>query len=132
MILMPEMQTAMTSLNFLSPDSKSQSFDHKANGYSRGEGAAVIVIKSLADAIRDGNTIRGVIRGTAVNQDGKTPGTHRDLVRLQRTSQLTQFKVSPYHRRRLRKNLSELHMPAQAWTLIPPSTLKLTEQVKES
>jgi acyl transferase domain-containing protein len=76
---MPEMQTAMTSLNFLSPDSKSQSFDHKANGYSRGEGAAVIVIKSLADAIRDGNTIRGVIRGTAVNQDGKTPGKFYNL-----------------------------------------------------
>lgn len=86
---MPEMQTAMTSLNFLSPDSKSQSFDHKANGYSRGEGAAVIVIKSLADAIRDGNTIRGVIRGTAVNQDGKTPGRHCKLMRLQRATQLT-------------------------------------------
>ncbi|CAG8327922.1 unnamed protein product [Penicillium salamii] len=74
LILMPEMQTAMTSLHFLSPDSKSQSFDHKANGYARGEGAAVVVIKPLADAIKDGNTIRAVIRGTGVNQDGKTPG----------------------------------------------------------
>ncbi|KAJ5788006.1 hypothetical protein N7457_002996 [Penicillium paradoxum] len=74
LILMPEMQTAMTSLHFLSPDSKSQSFDHKANGYSRGEGAAVVVIKPLADAIKDGNTIRAVIRATGVNQDGKTPG----------------------------------------------------------
>ncbi|KAL1634456.1 Type I Iterative PKS [Diplodia intermedia] len=74
LILMPEMQIAMTSLHFLSPDSKSQSFDHKANGYARGEGAAVVVLKPLADAIRDGNTIRAVIRGTGVNQDGKTPG----------------------------------------------------------
>ncbi|KAJ5715842.1 uncharacterized protein N7483_013023 [Penicillium malachiteum] len=74
LILMPEMQTAMTSLHFLSPDSKSQSFDHKANGYARGEGAAVVLVKPLADAIKDGNTIRAVIRGTGVNQDGKTPG----------------------------------------------------------
>ncbi|KAL6796632.1 putative polyketide synthase [Trichoderma sp. SZMC 28012] len=74
LILMPEMQIAMTSLHFLSPDSKSQSFDHKANGYARGEGATVVVIKALEDALRDGDTIRAVIRGTGVNQDGKTPG----------------------------------------------------------
>ncbi|KAE8150832.1 putative polyketide synthase [Aspergillus avenaceus] len=74
LILMPELQTAMASLHFLSPDGKSQAFDHKANGYARGEGAAVIVIKPLADAIKDGNTIRAIIRATGVNQDGKTPG----------------------------------------------------------
>jgi 3-oxoacyl-(acyl-carrier-protein) synthase len=74
LLLMPEMQIAMTSLHFLSPDSKCQAFDHKANGYSRGEGAAVITLKPLADAIRDNNVIRAVIRGTGVNQDGKTPG----------------------------------------------------------
>jgi acyl transferase domain-containing protein len=64
----------MSSLHFLSPDSKSQSFDHKANGYGRGEGAAMIVVKPLADALKDGSVIRGVIRGTGVNQDGRTPG----------------------------------------------------------
>ncbi len=72
---MPEMQISMTSLHFLSPDCKSQSFDHKANGYARGEGAAVVILKPLAHAIRDNNVIRAVIRGTAINQDGKTPGT---------------------------------------------------------
>jgi acyl transferase domain-containing protein len=75
-MLTPEMQMAMSSLHFLSPDSKSQAFDHKANGYARGEGTALIVVKPLSDAIRDGNVIRAVIRGTCVNQDGKTPGKY--------------------------------------------------------
>ncbi|PHH80713.1 hypothetical protein CDD80_61 [Ophiocordyceps camponoti-rufipedis] len=73
-ILMPELQTAMASLHFLSPDCKSMAFDYKANGYARGEGAAVVILKPLADALRDGNVIRAVIRGSGVNQDGKTPG----------------------------------------------------------
>ncbi|RDA84939.1 hypothetical protein CP532_5159 [Ophiocordyceps camponoti-leonardi (nom. inval.)] len=73
-ILMPELQTAMSSLHFLSPDCKSMAFDHRANGYARGEGAAVVVLKPLFDALRDGNVVRAVIRGSGVNQDGKTPG----------------------------------------------------------
>ncbi|PFH62206.1 hypothetical protein XA68_14613 [Ophiocordyceps unilateralis] len=73
-ILMPELQTAMASLHFLSPDCKSMAFDHKANGYARGEGAAVVILKPLSDALREGNVIRAVIRGSGVNQDGKTPG----------------------------------------------------------
>jgi hypothetical protein len=64
----------MTSLNFLSPDSKCHSFDHRANGYARGEGTVVVIIKTLAEALKDGDVIRAVIRGTGVNQDGKTPG----------------------------------------------------------
>lgn len=74
LILMPEMQISMTALHFLSPDCKSQAFDEKANGYARGEGTAVVILKPLALALRDNDVIRAVIRGTAVNQDGKTPG----------------------------------------------------------
>lgn len=66
--------SGMTSLNFLSPDSKCHSFDHRANGYARGEGTAVVILKPLADALKDDDVIRAVIRGTGVNQDGKTPG----------------------------------------------------------
>jgi acyl transferase domain-containing protein len=58
----------------LSKDSRCFSFDHRANGYARGEGIGVLVIKPLGDAIRDGNTIRAVVRSTSSNQDGKTPG----------------------------------------------------------
>ena len=58
----------------LSPDSRCWSFDERGNGYARGEGIGVLIIKRLSDAIRDGDTIRAIIRSTASNQDGFTPG----------------------------------------------------------
>ena len=61
-------------MNFLSPDGKCYSFDHRANGYSRGEGIGIVIVKLLSDAITDGDTIRAVIRNTGCNQDGRTPG----------------------------------------------------------
>lgn len=64
----------MSSFNFLSTDSRSWSFDKRANGYARGEGTAVIIIKRLEDALRDGDTVRAVVRNTGSNQDGRTPG----------------------------------------------------------
>jgi acyl transferase domain-containing protein/NADPH:quinone reductase-like Zn-dependent oxidoreductase len=70
----PEYNVTMSTLHFLSPDGKSQSFDEKGNGYARGEGTSFIVIKPLMDAIRDNDTIRAVIRNTGSNQDGNTPG----------------------------------------------------------
>ncbi|KAI1141434.1 putative polyketide synthase [Hypoxylon sp. FL0543] len=70
----PEPFVWMSNLNFLSPDSRCHSFDHRGNGYARGEGIGVLVLKRLSDAIRDGNTIRAVIRSTGSNEDGRTPG----------------------------------------------------------
>jgi len=63
----------LTNLNMLSPDGHCYSFDHRGNGYSRGEGFGVLILKRVSDAIRDNNTIRGVIRNTGCNQDGNTP-----------------------------------------------------------
>lgn len=71
----PDLIIPMTNLNFLSADSKCYSFDDRANGYSRGEGFGVIVIKRLCKALEDRNTIRAVIRATGTNQDGRTPGS---------------------------------------------------------
>lgn len=73
-ILSPEPSVLLSNMNFLSPSSVCYSFDHRANGYGRGEGAIVLVLKRLSDAVRDGNIVRGVIRGIGTNQDGHTPG----------------------------------------------------------
>jgi acyl transferase domain-containing protein/NADPH:quinone reductase-like Zn-dependent oxidoreductase/acyl carrier protein len=58
----------------LAPDGRCKTFDASADGYVRGEGCGVIVVKRLADAIRDGDRIRAVIRGSAINQDGASGG----------------------------------------------------------
>lgn len=61
-------------MNFLSKDAQCFSFDHRANGYARGEGFATVILKRYSDAVRDGDTIRSVIRASDCNQDGRTPG----------------------------------------------------------
>ncbi|ETS78082.1 hypothetical protein PFICI_10144 [Pestalotiopsis fici W106-1] len=73
MFLTPETSMMLGQMNFLSPDSRCYSFDHRANGYARGEGLIGLVVKPLSAAIRDGNTIRALVRSTGTNQDGRTP-----------------------------------------------------------
>ncbi|KAI0856789.1 hypothetical protein F4860DRAFT_528792 [Xylaria cubensis] len=73
LILGPDGFLLLSNLSFLSPDSKSYSFDHRANGYARGEGIIALVLKPLKEAVEDGDMIRAVIRSTGTNQDGRTP-----------------------------------------------------------
>ncbi|KAL4862401.1 hypothetical protein BDV12DRAFT_207226 [Aspergillus spectabilis] len=70
----PHNLCSMAEQGVLSPDSVCYAFDHRANGYVRGEGVAVLVLKPLELALRDGDTIRALVRSTAVNQDGRTDG----------------------------------------------------------
>jgi acyl transferase domain-containing protein len=74
LIISPTMSIAMTEQGVLSPDGACKSFDISADGYARGEAINAIYIKRLSDALRDGDNIRSVIRATASNCDGKTPG----------------------------------------------------------
>ena len=74
LIFDPAMYIAESSLHMLSPDSCSRMWDKDANGYARGEGFGVLVLKPLSRAIMDGDHIEAVIRSTGVNSDGRTKG----------------------------------------------------------
>ena len=67
LIQSPEQQLIAVKAGILSPDSICHTFDDSANGYGRAEGVASLYLKRLSDALRDGDPIRSVIRGTAVN-----------------------------------------------------------------
>jgi phthiocerol/phenolphthiocerol synthesis type-I polyketide synthase B len=73
-ILRPETQIAISAWGLLSPQGRCKTFDAGADGFVRGEGCGVVVLKRLVDAVRDGDHVLAVIRGSAVNQDGRSNG----------------------------------------------------------
>jgi microcystin synthetase protein McyG len=74
LILGPELHLIFSKAQMLSADGRCKTFDAAADGYGRGEGCGVIVLKRLSDAKADGNPIYAQIRGSAVNQDGPSGG----------------------------------------------------------
>ena len=72
LMLTPDVTITFSRATMLSPDGRCKAFDARANGYVRGEGAGIVVLKPLARARADGDRVRAVIRATAVNQDGHT------------------------------------------------------------
>ena len=68
LIQSPEQQLATAKVGVLSPTSTCHTFDASADGYGRGEGIGVLYLKRLSNAVRDGNPVRSIIRGTAVNR----------------------------------------------------------------
>lgn len=74
LMLSPEPFVTYSHARMMAADGRCKTFDARADGYVRGEGCGVIVLKRLADALKDGDRIQGVIRGTAVNQDGLSNG----------------------------------------------------------
>ncbi|MFF1547673.1 SDR family NAD(P)-dependent oxidoreductase [Streptomyces sp. NPDC058291] len=70
----PGLTTVLDLAGAISPDGRSKAFDEAADGYGRGEGCGVVVLKRLSDAVRDGDRVLALIRGSAVHQDGRTEG----------------------------------------------------------
>jgi acyl transferase domain-containing protein/NADPH:quinone reductase-like Zn-dependent oxidoreductase/acyl carrier protein len=73
-ILRPEPTIGFGKASMLAPSGRCRAFDEAADGYVRSEGAGIVLLKPLADARRDGDAVYAVIRGTMINQDGRTPG----------------------------------------------------------
>ncbi|KUI73219.1 Polyketide synthase-nonribosomal peptide synthetase [Cytospora mali] len=74
LIQSPEQHFATMKAGVLSPTSTCHTFDASADGYGRADGIGALYLKRLDDAIRDGDPIRSVIRGSAINANGRTPG----------------------------------------------------------
>ncbi len=74
LILSPEMTVVLSRMQALSPDGRCKSFDASANGFGRGEGCGVVVLKRLGDALAQGDSILAIIKGSAVNHDGPSNG----------------------------------------------------------
>lgn len=74
LILGPVPFISASKLNMFSPTGRSRMWDAAADGYARGEGVATVVLKTLSQAIADGDRIECVIRESGINQDGKTAG----------------------------------------------------------
>ncbi|ENH67909.1 Lovastatin nonaketide synthase [Fusarium oxysporum f. sp. cubense race 1] len=74
LILLPGMYICESKLRMISPTGRSRMWDASADGYARGEGFASVILKTLSQALADGDPIECIIRETGVNQDGKTPG----------------------------------------------------------
>ncbi|MCS4300951.1 type I polyketide synthase [Chryseobacterium sp. BIGb0232] len=74
LLLFQESTALFSSLNILSPECRSKSFDAEANGTVRGEGCGIVVLKKLADAVKAGDHIHAVIKASGVNQGGLSSG----------------------------------------------------------
>ena len=74
LILSPDAFIASCRLTALSKSDRTRPFDDNADGYTRGEGCGIIVLKRFSDAVKDNDNILAVIKGSAVNHDGKSSG----------------------------------------------------------
>ncbi|MEH2172819.1 SDR family NAD(P)-dependent oxidoreductase [Nostoc sp.] len=74
LILTPQLAIAFAQANMMARDGRCKTFDAQADGYVRGEGCGIVILKRLSDALRDGDNILATIRGSAVNQDGRSNG----------------------------------------------------------
>lgn len=74
LILTPDVSVALSRSHMMAPDGRCKAFDSRADGFVRGEGCGVLVLKRLSDARTAGDNIVALIRGSAANQDGRSNG----------------------------------------------------------
>ena len=74
LILTPDLTINFSRANMMAPDGRCKAFDAAADGYVRSEGVGVVILKPLAEAIADGDRVYAVVRGSAINQDGRSNG----------------------------------------------------------
>src|ERR1700694_4295191 len=74
LILFPGVTLSFSHAHMMAADGRCKTFDSRADGYVRGEGCGIIVLKRLSAALRDGDHIYALVPGSAVNQDGRTAG----------------------------------------------------------
>ena len=74
LMLSPTTSISLAKMKALAPDGRCKAFDAAADGYGRGEGCGVVVLKRLSDAVADGDRVWATIKGAAVNQDGRSAG----------------------------------------------------------
>src|SRR5687767_14210358 len=98
LILVPDGMIALSRARMLAPDGRCKTFDAGADGYGRGEGCGVVVLKRLSDARASGDVVLAIVTASAVNQDGASSGftvpngeAQQDLIR----QALTQAGRSP-------------------------------------
>src|SRR5690554_2398294 len=73
-ILSPIVSICFSQAHMLSPDGECKTFDEAANGYVRGEGCGMVLLKRMSDAVKENRPILGIIRGSAINHDGRSSG----------------------------------------------------------
>ncbi|HEX7057815.1 MAG TPA: beta-ketoacyl synthase N-terminal-like domain-containing protein [Bacilli bacterium] len=96
--LHPWKYISFSKARMLSPDGQCKTFDQEANGYVPGDGAGVVLLQRLEDAIKDGNHIYGILKGSAVNHGGKALSVTAPRVEAQRSVILAAYAdagVSP-------------------------------------
>jgi malonyl CoA-acyl carrier protein transacylase len=74
LILTPDLNISFSQAGMLAADGHCKTFDANADGYVRSEGCGIVVLKRFAEAVKDGDNILAIIKGSAINQDGRTNG----------------------------------------------------------
>ncbi|ORV92768.1 polyketide synthase [Mycobacterium interjectum] len=92
--LSPFTSIALSKWSALSPTGRCRTFDAMADGFVRGEGCGVVVLKRMADAVRDGDRVLAVVRGSAINQDGRSNGMTAPSAAAQRDVITTALRLA--------------------------------------